>query len=136
MKYLCNTIEWGIIYLQPKPNMALPDVPLDIRPSDPTLPTVQEAASHLQLYGYVDASHANDLPECRSTTKNTFLLSGRIVAYRSKTQSITATSSTKAEFLVAVSSGKVAKYFRSILSQLGFPQQGPTPICENNDSTI
>jgi hypothetical protein len=37
---------------------------------------------------------------------------------------------------VAVSSGKVAKYLRSILSQLGFSQTGPTPICEDNRSTI
>jgi hypothetical protein len=82
------------------------------------------------------ASHANDLRERRSTTGYAFLLAGGVVAYRSKTQSITATSSTEAEFLAAVSSGKVAKYLRSILAQLGFAQTTPTPICEDNESAI
>jgi hypothetical protein len=58
-------------------------------------------------------------------------LSIGVVAYRSKTQSLTATSSTKAEFIAAVSSGKVAKYLCSILAQAK-----PTPICEDNELTI
>jgi len=72
----------------------------------------------------------------RSTTGYAFLHSGSVVAYRSKTQSLMATSSTKAEFIAAVSSGKVAKYLRSILLQIGFQQLLPTPICEDNESTI
>jgi hypothetical protein len=63
-------------------------------------------------------------------------LSGGVVAYRSKTQSLTATSSTEAEFIAGISSGKVAKYLRSILAQLGFLQAKPTPICEDNKSKI
>jgi hypothetical protein len=65
------------------------------------------------------------------------MLSGGPVAYRSKTQTITATSSTEDEFIAAVSSAKVVKYLRSILAQLGFPQLAPpTPLHEDNDSTI
>ena len=56
--------------------------------------------------------------------------------YRSKTQSVTAISSTEAEFLAAVSCAKIALYLRSILFELGFLCKGPTPIYEDNASTI
>jgi hypothetical protein len=103
---------------------------------DEALPDFPPAKSHLQLVGFVDAAHGNDLRHRRSTTGYCFMLSGGPIAYRSKTQTITATSSTEAEFIAAVSSAKVAKYLRSILAQLGFPQLGPTPLHEDNDSTI
>jgi hypothetical protein len=51
-------------------------------------------------------------------------------------QTITATSLTEAKFITAVSAAKVAKYLRSILSQLGFAQTSPTPIHEDNELTI
>ena len=51
-------------------------------------------------------------------------------------QSITAISSTEAEFLAAVSCAKIALYLRSILYELGFGCVGPTPIYEDNASTI
>jgi hypothetical protein len=63
-------------------------------------------------------------------------MSGGVIAYQSKTQSLTPTSSTEAEFIAAVSSGKVAKYLCSILGQLGFTQTTPTPICKDNESAI
>jgi hypothetical protein len=64
------------------------------------------------------------------------MLSGGAIAYRSKTQSITATSSMEAEFITAVSAAKVAKYLCAILRQLGFPQTDPTDLFDDNKSTI
>ena len=64
------------------------------------------------------------------------MLAGGVVSYRTKTQSITATSSTEAEFLAAVTTAKQARYLRAILSELGFPQDDPTPIYEDNMSAI
>jgi hypothetical protein len=84
----------------------------------------------------VDASHANDLRLRRSTTGYVFTLAAGVIAYRSKTQSITATSSTEAEFIMAVAAAKVAKYLRFIFSQLGFPQHSPTILYEDNKFTI
>jgi hypothetical protein len=88
------------------------------------------------LTAFVDAAHANDKRNRRSTTGFAFTLAGGIVAYRSKTQSLTATSSTEAEFIAAVSAAKTAKYLRAILLQLGFAPNGPTPIYEDNMSAI
>ena len=64
------------------------------------------------------------------------MLSNGVISYKSKTQSTTATSSTEAEFLAAVIAAKHAKYLRSILKELGFEQNGPTPIYEDNMSAI
>jgi hypothetical protein len=59
-------------------------------------------------------------------TGYTFVLSGGIITYHCKTQSITATSSTEAEFLAAVLAAKHARYLCSIMKELGFEQQAPT----------
>ena len=72
----------------------------------------------------------------RSTTGYAFTLAGGAIAYRSKTQSLTATSSCEAEFYAAVTAAKVAKYLRSILQELGFTQKSPTLLYEDNASTI
>jgi hypothetical protein len=135
-KYLRNTIAWGIHYWRPAPNSLLPVVDLpapDFPSSLPPFPLVTEA---FQLTGYVDASHGNDLHQRRSTTGYGFTFAGGVVAYRSKTQTITATSSTEAEFIAAVAAAKVAKYLRLILRQLGFAQKHPTLLYEDNESAI
>ena len=56
--------------------------------------------------------------------------------HKSKTQTITASSSTEAEFIAAVSAAKTARYLRSVLHELGMTQTEPTPIFEDNQSTI
>ena len=68
-------------------------------------------------------------PEARIASHCAFVLSGGVISYRCKTQSITATSSTEAEFLAAVLTAKQAKYLRSILKELGFEQSGPAALC-------
>ena len=86
-----------------------------------------------QLIGFVDAAHANDFCCCRSTTGYAFLLNFGVISYRSKTQSTTATSSTEAEFLAAVTAAKHTKYI-----YLSFWKAIPTswPYYENNMSAI
>jgi hypothetical protein len=134
--YLRNTVDWGIIYWRPAASPTLPDVPLILLEYDAQLPPFPPSSSPFQLRGFVDASHANDLRNRRSTTGYGFLLACGVIAYRCHTQTITATSSTEAEFLAAVEAAKVAKYLRSILRKLGFPQARPTPIYEDNESII
>jgi hypothetical protein len=135
-KYLRRTINWGLIYRRPLPDEGLPlspDVPLS---ASTDLPPFPSASSSIQLLGFVDAAHANDLRKRRSTTGYVFTLCGAAISYRTKTQSITATSSTEAEFLAAVLAAKHAKYLRAVLKELGFEQTGATPIYEDNMSAI
>jgi hypothetical protein len=49
---------------------------------------------------------------------------------------VVATSSTEAEFYAAVIAAKLAKYFRSILDELGFPVHAPIPLYEDNEAAI
>ena len=105
-----------------------------VHPSD--LPDFPVPPGNLDLQGFVDAAHANDLRNRRSTTGYAFLLAGGAISYRCKTQSITATSSTEAEFLAAVTAAKHAKYIRAIMKELGFPLSTPTPLYEDNQSAI
>jgi hypothetical protein len=135
-KYLRRTINWGITYRKITLNDDLPCAPDDLLDPPPDLPVFPTPTSNQQLLCYVDAAHANDLRRRRSTTGYAFTLCGGVIAYRSKTQSITATSSTEAEFLAAVLAAKQAKYLRAILRDLGFPQDEPTPIYEDNMSAI
>ena len=135
-KYLRRTIDWGLIYRKtiPDPGMPIGERPSLILPAD--LPEFPTPSSPIQLTCYVDAAHGNELTRRRSTTGYAFVLCGAAVSYRTKTQSITATSSTEAEFLAAVLAAKHAKYLRAILKELGFSQDGPTPIYEDNMSAI
>ena len=135
-RYLRRTINWGIIYTKTIPDPSMP-VGLE-RPHAPSrdLPVFPRSAQPDQLVGYVDAAHVNDLRNRRSTTGYAFVLCGGAVSYRTKTQSITATSSTEAEFLAAVLAAKQAKYLRAILKELQFEQLLPTPIHEDNMSAI
>ena len=43
--------------------------------------------------------------------------------YKSRTQTVTAGSSSEAEFFAAYLAGKVARYLRAILKELGFQQK-------------
>lgn len=134
-KYLRQTRDWGIIFQRKERHPSLPDRPDTplVHPDDiPAFPDIDP----WQLACFVDAAHANDLRNRRSTTGYVFVYGGGAVSYRCKTQSITATSSTEAEFLAAVSAAKQAKYLRAILTDLGFSPPGPTPIYEDNQSAI
>jgi hypothetical protein len=128
--------HWGIRFTRQTYDSSLrPGAPYDIR-LDSNLPSFPVASHPLQLTGFVDAAHANDLRTRRSTTGFAFLLCGGAVAYRSKTQTVTATSSTEAEFLAAITAAKTAKYLRAVLFGLGFSQSSPTPIYIDNISAI
>ena len=101
------------------------------------LPDYPEPISAGKLVGFIDAAYANNLSKRRSTsTGYVFTYSGGAVVYRSKTQTLTALSSTETEFIAAVTAAKMAKYIRSVLSELGFKQNKPTPIYEVNKPTI
>ncbi|KAI2511653.1 Reverse transcriptase (RNA-dependent DNA polymerase) [Fragilaria crotonensis] len=103
------------------------------RTRPPDFPQVQ---SSTELAGYVDAAHATDLVTRRSITGLVFMFCGGPLAYKSKIQSTVSTSSTEAEFLAAVHAAKIAKYLRSILSELGYAQLGPTTLFEDNAAAI
>ena len=64
------------------------------------------------------------------------MLCGGAVVYKSKTQSLTACSSTEAEFIAAYDVAKAIRYIRSILKELKFLQDEPTKIFIDNKSAL
>ena len=134
--YLRHTISWGIIYWRTRSNLNLPDIPFETIPEDPNLPPFPIESDPFRLTGFVDAAHANDLRKRRSTTGYAFFLANGVIIYRCKTQPTTATSSTEAELIAGCSGGKVTRYLRFILHQIGFPQAKPTILYEDNEPVI
>jgi hypothetical protein len=136
MGYLRMTKSWGLLYWRRTVLPLLPVGTFQPLESDPILPTFPEAQEPTLHAGYVDAVHATDLITRRSITGLVFMFCGGPIAYKSKIQSTVSTSSTEAEFIAAVHAAKIAKYLRSILSELGYPQLGPTTLYEGNAAAI
>jgi hypothetical protein len=65
-----------------------------------------------------------------------FCLAGAAIMYRAKWSVVICTSSTEAEFVVCVCSGKNARYLCSILNELGIIQTGPTLLNVDNIAAI
>jgi len=103
---------------------------------DESLPVILPPSHLRQLITHVNAAHANELRQRRSTTGYGCSWAGGDVAYCSRTQSICAQSSTEAKLIAANAAAKVTKYLRFILHQLGCTQTEPTPIYKDNDSVI
>ena len=64
------------------------------------------------------------------------LLSGAAVLYSTKFQKAIALSSTEAEFVSALETGKYALYLRSLLTDLGFTQSDPTTLLIDNTGAV
>jgi Reverse transcriptase (RNA-dependent DNA polymerase) len=135
VKYLRRTVDWGLMYWRTTPRLDLPDVAFVPVAPDPALPLFP-LVDPTQLAGFVDASHAPELAARRSVTGLDFTYAGCTVAYKSKVQPTVSTSSTEAEFIACVFAAKTAKYLRSVLTELGYPPDGPTPLFVDNQAAI
>jgi len=134
-KCLRATKDWGIIYRRSQPDTLLPPSDFIHYTMDADLPDFPNVDPR-EPVAFFHAAHTNDLRNCRSTKGYAFLLSGGAISYQCKTQSIAATSSTEAEFLVAVTTAKHARHVRPVMTDLGFPPKGPTVMfCDNQLST-
>jgi len=142
-RYLRSTPDWGIVYWRDKdkmrsdlPNKEWQGPSMPANEEDPNLTDFPAPSSLLELVGFVDASHATCLKTRRSITGMVFMLAGGTVYYKSKLQATVSTSSTECELIAAVQAAKIAKYLRSVLAELGYPQSGPTILYEDNEAAI
>ena len=72
----------------------------------------------------------------KSTSGYVLMLNGAAVSWKSKRQSVVALSSAEAEFVAASSMVQEVIYVRKFLDNLGFPQEKPTPIFEDNRTCV
>ena len=136
LKYLYLTRDDGIYFWRLEPNDSLPKV---------DLPKIKSSYSDLlldgrpspgpyDLHGYVDSDWAACPKTRRSITGGGVRLAGGTVGYKTKLQPTIAQSSTEAEFMGASDFGKLILFIRSVMWDLGIPQDAATVLYEDNDA--
>jgi hypothetical protein len=134
-RYLSATMTDGIHFWRTSPRLDLPDddlpkicsTPHDLRMGGRP---IEEA---LRLCGYMDSSWA-DCPLTRRSTGGTCMrLAGGPICWKGKLWPTVAHSSTEAEYYEADDAGRMCLYIRSILWDLGIPQEAATILYEDND---
>lgn len=90
----------------------------------------------LNLLGYSDADYAGDRLDRKSTSGFAFILCGALVSWKTQKQVCTAVSSCEAEYYALKYAVMEAVWLRQILTELGFPQQKPTIMYEDNQGCI
>mmetsp|Transcript_9724 Transcript_9724/g.9805 ORF Transcript_9724/g.9805 Transcript_9724/m.9805 type:complete len:420 (+) Transcript_9724:643-1902(+) len=98
---------------------------------------VLKSEEGVRLYATVDASYGThtDRKSHTAVTCHIGQQSGAFI-WKSKKQTVTADSSTVAEFIATHTAAQEIMWARSILGELGYPQEGPTLLREDNQSTI
>ncbi len=133
--YLAATITEGIYYWRDEPVHSLPEGKLPTLHSDNyKLQTKFDEQGN--LLGMADSDWAGDSIKRKSMTGIIIMLAGGAIAYKSKYQEVIALSTTEAEFIAACDAGKMILFFRSILEDLGVPQQTATVLYEDNNGAL
>ena len=138
IKYLIATRKNGIYFWRATPRMDLPEHPIPICATSlhGSLPPKVNRPAHdkLDMHAYVDSDWATCPKTRRSFTGIAVQLAGGTIAYKTKLQPTVSLSSTEAEFMATCDAGKMLLFIRSILWDLGIPQQAATIMYEDNDA--
>lgn len=90
------------------------------------------------LVAYADSAYANSV-RSRSTTRFVFMINGSPVTWNSRKQTVTAQSSTEAEYMAVSEAAKQAIWIRHFLHSIGKEtvyNMAPTTIYEDNQGAI
>ncbi|KAL7488574.1 hypothetical protein ACHAW6_014164 [Cyclotella cf. meneghiniana] len=136
-RYLAATMDEGIVFWRTEPCMDLPDDPLPKIWSTPHDIKMENRPidDPLILSGSMDSGWGSCLLTRRSFGGVMMRMSGGPVAYKARLHPSVAGSSTEAEFMMAYDGGRMSLYLRSILWDLGVPQDAATILYEDNDGT-
>ena len=88
------------------------------------------------LRAYADADLAGCPDTRRSTSGFAIMLSGGIIHWQSKLQTVVALSTAEAETYAAIEAVKTLVHLRLFLREVGSPQVGPTTVYEDNAAAI
>ena len=134
-RYLRQTLTEGIIYwrkgttthksLQPS------DVPKIFHQQNNNPPN-----KNPNLAGSVDSDWASNTKNRKSVSGMVMFLAGGAIHYKTKLQNIVSHSSTEAEFIAACDAAKMAIYLRTILEDIGLPQEEATMLYEDNTGAL
>jgi hypothetical protein len=85
--------------------------------------------------GFADAAHKNR-DDDKSTTGYVFIAAGGAITWRSGKQSVTATSSTEAEYIALWKGGKEISWLRNLYNELDQIQEQPTAIMSDSTRAV
>ena len=94
------------------------------------------APNVINLVGYSDADWAGDVDTRRSTTAFVFVFAGACISWASRLQPTVALSSAEAEYMALCAGAQEAIHLRTMLRDLGYEQEQPTVIYEDNQACI
>ena len=139
-RYLNATKSKGIYYWRTKPRHDLPLHPLPTCKPDNNYnsneqPERQQHTAEI-IRATVDSDYASDTSHRRSVTGIVVKIAGGAIYYKTRYQDCLAHSSTEAEFTAAADAGKQLLYIRSILDEIGLPQDQATILYEDNRGAL
>jgi hypothetical protein len=85
---------------------------------------------------YCDADFAADITDRKSRTGYVIFLNGGPVMWNSQKQTVTATSTTEAEYVAAWAATHQVIWLRDFVNEIGYPLRQPTPLYSNNQPCI
>lgn len=89
-----------------------------------------------EILVYTDSDFAGDVDSRKSTSGYVFLIDNAAVAWSSKKQPIVTLSTTEAEYVAASACACQAIWFKRVLKELGYEEDGNIVILCDNTSTI
>lgn len=136
VKYIAATYAEVITYWRAVPCDHLPDKGIPSTHPDNYLLQTTAPGTGEKLYGYSDSDWGSDTNHRKSITGIIIMYAGAVIGYKTKYQDTIALSSTEAEFVAACDTAKLILYFRSLLYDLGIPQEDATIIYEDNRGAL
>ena len=136
-KYVKATKHEGIYFWRRRPRNDLPFAPLP----KTTTSTYSIGEQFLiddpnTMHGTVDSDWGGDTNHRKSVTGIIIKFCGGTIYYKTKFQDTIALSSTEAEFTAACDAGKAILYVRSILDEIGIPQDEATTLFIDNNGAL
>jgi hypothetical protein len=139
-RYINATMDEGIYYWRKTPRYDLPELPLPECKSDSNYDESEieerQQQQHDIMYAAVDSDYAGDTKHRKSVTGIVIRIAGGTILYKTRFQDTVALSSTEAEFTAAAEAGKYILYVRSILNEIGIPQDEATILYEDNQGAL
>ena len=85
------------------------------------------------IYGYYDASFADDADTRRSTMAYVFFFEGCPISWKSKLHSYITTSTNHSEYCASAKAAREAKMFKKLITEIGYAEFA-SPVARFSDS--
>ena len=95
-----------------------------------------DGSSDAGLIGYSDSDWGENRDDCHSTLGHVFLMANGAISWTSQRQKMVTLSVGEAEYMELASIGWQAAWLKSLSREIGYPIEGPVPLCLDNQAAI